>query len=115
MLKSKRYRIIKLIIQIGDVILDSELGKKLGSGYHKPTKPTKGSNVSKLKGILDLGLRVVSKKPTKKQDEEHKKIAEENKRKFMKLWEDKYNKGSKGIDGRELLDFFENKSGDKGG
>ena len=108
MLKSKRYRIIKLIIQIGDVILDSELSKRLESNYHKSTK---GSNVSKLKGILDLGLRVVSKKSTKKQDEEHRKISEENKRKFMKLWEEEYGKG---IDGREPLDFFEGKSGDKG-
>lgn len=41
MLKSKRYfrsRIIKLLIQLGDVILDSKLGKKLESNYHQSTK-----------------------------------------------------------------------------
>ena len=38
MLKSKRYlrsRLIKLIIQLGDVILDSKLGKKLERKYRQ--------------------------------------------------------------------------------
>lgn len=108
MLRNKRYRIFKLLILIGDVILDYKLRKRLESSYHKPTK---GKDVNNLKGILDLGLRVISKKSTKKQDKEHKKIAEENKRKFMKLWEGKY---SKGTEGREPLDFFKDKSGEKG-
>ena len=38
MLKSKRYKIIKLLIQLGDVIIDSKLGKKLESNYHQSTK-----------------------------------------------------------------------------
>ena len=60
--------------------------------------------MNKLKNVLDLGLRVISKKATKKQDDEHRKISEENKRKFMELWEEKY---SKDIKGRKPLDFFE--------
>lgn len=60
--------------------------------------------MSKLKAILDLGLGVVSKKASKKQEEKHKKIADENKRKFMEAWEEKYGKD---IKGRKPLDFFE--------
>lgn len=60
--------------------------------------------MSKLKAILDLGLGVVSKKASKKQEERYKKIADENKQKFMKAWEEKYGKDVKG---RKQLDFFE--------
>ena len=60
--------------------------------------------MSKLKTILDLGLGVVSKKTTKKQEENHKKIADENRRKFMVAWEEKYGKD---IKGRKPLNFFE--------
>ena len=60
--------------------------------------------MSKLKAILDLGAGVVSKKVTKKQEDKHKKIADENKRKFMIAWEEKYGKD---IKGRKPLDFFE--------
>ena len=60
--------------------------------------------MSKLKAILDLGAGVVSKKVTKKQEDKHKKIADENKRKFMIAWEEKYGKD---IKGRVPLDFFE--------
>ena len=63
--------------------------------------------MSKIKAILDLGLGVVSKKTSKKQEEKHKKVIDENKREFMKAWEEKYGKG---IKGRKPLDFFE---GDK--
>ena len=60
--------------------------------------------MGKLKTILDLGLGVVSKKTTKKQEENHKKIADENRRKFMVAWEEKYGKD---IKGRKPLNFFE--------
>ena len=60
--------------------------------------------MSRLKTILDLGLGVVSKKATKKQEENHKKIADENKRKFMQAWEERYGKD---IKDRKPLDFFE--------
>lgn len=60
--------------------------------------------MSKLKTILDLGLGVVSKKSAKKQEEKHKKIADENKRKFMVAWEEKYGKD---IKDRKPLDFSE--------
>ena len=60
--------------------------------------------MSKLKTILDLGLGVVAKKESKRQEGKHKKIADENKRKFMTAWEEKYGKGVKG---RKQLDFFE--------
>lgn len=60
--------------------------------------------MSKIKKILDLGLGVVSKKASKKQEEEHKKIADENKRKFMIAWEEKYGKD---IKGRKPIDFIE--------
>lgn len=60
--------------------------------------------MSKLKAVLDLGLGVVSKKASKKQEEKHKKIADENKRKFMEAWEKKYGKD---IKGRKPVDFFE--------
>ena len=63
--------------------------------------------MSKLKAILDLGLGVVSKKASKKQEEKHKKIADENKRKFMRAWEDKYGNG---VEGRKPLNFFEEDS-----
>jgi len=56
--------------------------------------------ISRLKTILDLGLGVVSKKVTKKQ---------ENKRKFMVAWEEKYGKD---IKGRKPLDFFEEDAGE---
>ena len=68
--------------------------------------------MNKLKNVLDLGLRVISKKATKKQDDEHRKISEDNKRKFMELWEEKY---SKDIKSRKPLDFFEDdRNHDKG-
>ena len=63
--------------------------------------------MSKLKAILDLGLGVVSNKASKKQEEKHKKIADENKQKFMKVWEEKYGKD---IKGRKPLGFFEDSS-----
>lgn len=44
MLRNKRYRIIKLLIQIGDAILDSKLGKKLESNYRKSNKEVSMKN-----------------------------------------------------------------------
>lgn len=60
--------------------------------------------MSKIKAIIDLGLGVVSKRVSNKQEEEHKKVVDENKRKFMKAWEEKYGKD---IKNRKSLDFFE--------
>lgn len=35
MLRSKRYRIIRLLIKIGDVILDTKLGKRVEKHYRE--------------------------------------------------------------------------------
>lgn len=60
--------------------------------------------MSKIKAILDLGLGVVSKRVSNKQEEKHKKVIDENKREFTMAWEEKYGKG---IKGRKPLNFFE--------
>lgn len=60
--------------------------------------------MKKIKKAIDVGLGLVSKRASKKQQEEHDKIAKENQRKFMELWKEKYGKD---IKAKKPLNFFE--------
>ena len=55
MLKSKRYRIIKLLIQLGDVIIDSKLGNRL-EGNYRQRKIEQTQKDTNMKGMIKRRL-----------------------------------------------------------